>query len=67
MGLLSNPKMREKVAGLVGRYNNKLCLLFYVVGLVWFLLLAHKDVNARTYFSESALLPGELLISNAFL
>jgi len=29
-----------------------------VIGVAWFTLLAYSDLNARTYFSENALLPG---------
>lgn len=58
MGLFSDPKTRNKIASLIARYNNKLCLLCYLVGFVWFLALAYVQLNARTYFSENALLPG---------
>lgn len=58
MGLFSDPKTRNKIAGLIARYNNKLCLLCYLAGFIWFLALAYVQVNARTYFSENALLPG---------
>jgi len=60
MGLLTDPKARDKFASLVARYNNVLCVLGYIVGLVWFLALAHVQLNAKTYFSENALLPGRL-------
>jgi len=59
MGLFSDPKTRNKIAGLIARYNNKLCLLCYLAGFIWFLALAYVQVNARTYFSENALLPGK--------
>lgn len=58
MGLLSNPKTRNKIANLIAKYNNRLCVLCYLVGVIWFLALAHVQLNARTYFSENALLPG---------
>ena len=32
--------------------------LGYIIGIIWFLALAHPSVNNRTYFSENALLPG---------
>ncbi len=58
MGLLTNPKTREKISHIISRYNNKLCCLSYLVGLGWFLALAYQPLNAGTYFSENALLPG---------
>ncbi|KAK2187644.1 hypothetical protein NP493_159g04034 [Ridgeia piscesae] len=64
MGLLSNPKTRQKLMNVILRYNNKLCFVCYVVGLCWFLALAYTPFNAKTYFSENALLPG-LVKSNA--
>ena len=32
--------------------------LSYVAGVVWLCLLSDRSFNARTYFSENALLPG---------
>ena len=40
------------------KYCNKLCLLSYVAGVVYFLALAYRGLNDATYFSENALLPG---------
>ena len=59
MGLLSNPKLREKVLNFNNKYNSLLATLLYVGGLGWFLALAYQPFNAKTYFSENALLPGE--------
>ena len=64
MGLLSNPKTREKIVGVLKNHGNKLCILCYVAGLVWFFALAYKPLNAGTYFSENALLPGKLPMFN---
>lgn len=58
MGLLTNVKTRRRLVSLISAHNNKLCLLSYVAGLAWFLGLAHRPLNAGTYFSENALLPG---------
>jgi len=58
MGLLSNRKSYDKVAAFLYRYDNVLCFICFVVGVTWFILLAYSDLNARTYFSENALLPG---------
>jgi len=58
MGLLSNRKSYDKVAAFLHRFDNILCFFCFLVGITWFLLLAFSDLNARTYFSENALLPG---------
>lgn len=58
MGLLSSRKSYDKIAAFLHRYDNILCFICFVVGVTWFILLAYSDLNARTYFSENALLPG---------
>ncbi|KAJ9593199.1 hypothetical protein L9F63_015244, partial [Diploptera punctata] len=59
MGLLTDPGAgRGKLTQLLVTYHNKLCILLYVGGVAWFLILAHDNFNAGTYFSENALLPG---------
>ena len=58
MSLLSSRKSYDKVAAFLHHYNSILCFICFVVGATWFLLLAYSDLNARTYFSENALLPG---------
>ena len=62
MGLLSNPKSRQKIIGAVTKYNNILSAACYVVGVIWFIALAYPPLNAKTYFSENALLPGKTTI-----
>ena len=64
MGLLSDPKKRAKIVEAISKYNNSLCVLAYVVGVVWFLALAYQPVNNKTYFSENALLPGNIVHHN---
>ncbi|KAL3859873.1 hypothetical protein ACJMK2_010062 [Sinanodonta woodiana] len=64
MGFLSNPKQRQKIIDAVSKYNNKLCVLCYVAGVAWFLALASPYLNAQTYISENALLPG--VVGNEF-
>ena len=59
MGVLTNPKTRQKFVNFISNHNAKLCVLCYIAGLAWFLALAYKPLNASTYFSENALLPGE--------
>ncbi|CAE1241658.1 GAA1 [Acanthosepion pharaonis] len=58
MGLLTDPRQRRRFVLIISRYNNRLCALFYISGLLWFLGLAYVYLNAGTYFSENALLPG---------
>ena len=58
MGILSNPKSRKKIVDAIANYNNILCVLCYIVGVTWFVALAYTPFNAKTYFSENALLPG---------
>ncbi|XP_069676493.1 glycosylphosphatidylinositol anchor attachment 1 protein [Periplaneta americana] len=59
MGLLTDPGAgRGKLTQLLVAYHNKLCVLLYIGGVTWFIILAHDNFNAGTYFSENALLPG---------
>ncbi|XP_067652625.1 glycosylphosphatidylinositol anchor attachment 1 protein-like [Haliotis asinina] len=64
MGLLTDPKQRQRLVAIISKYNQKLSVLLYIVGLAWFFLLAYQPLNASTYFSENALLPG--LVENEF-
>lgn len=59
MGLLTDPTAGQgKLTKALLKYYAKLCVLLYVSGVVWFLSLAYAPLNAETYFSENALLPG---------
>ncbi|CAI9720428.1 glycosylphosphatidylinositol anchor attachment 1 protein-like [Octopus vulgaris] len=58
MGLLTDPRQRRRFVRIISHYNNRLCALFYISGLIWFFGLAYIHLNAGTYFSENALLPG---------
>ncbi|ELT93188.1 hypothetical protein CAPTEDRAFT_223994 [Capitella teleta] len=58
MGLINNPTTRRKLVSFISRFNSPLCVICYVVGLLGFLALAYAPYNAKTYFSENALLPG---------
>lgn len=59
MGLLTDPSTgKGKLTKLLLKYHNKLCLLLLVAGVIGFCALAHPSLNASTYFSENALLPG---------
>lgn len=58
MGLLTDAKQRQWLVRIVLRYHQKLSVLLYVGGLLWFFALAYRPLNAGTYFSENALLPG---------
>ncbi|KAM4907962.1 glycosylphosphatidylinositol anchor attachment 1 protein [Sylvia borin] len=53
MGLLSDPQCRRALARLLLRLNTPLCVLSYLAGLTWFLLL--PPLAARTYLSENAM------------
>ncbi|KDR22254.1 glycosylphosphatidylinositol anchor attachment 1 protein [Zootermopsis nevadensis] len=59
MGLLTDPGAGHgRLTQLLVTYHNKLIILLYIGGVLWFMILAHKHFNAGTYFSENALLPG---------
>ncbi|XP_058684719.1 glycosylphosphatidylinositol anchor attachment 1 protein [Poecile atricapillus] len=53
MGLLSDPQCRRALARLVLRLNTPLCVLSYLSGVTWFLLL--PALAPRTYLSENAM------------
>ncbi|KAF2352581.1 GPI transamidase component Gaa1 [Trinorchestia longiramus] len=59
MGLLTDPGMEGGwLSNLLLAHEKTLSILLYLVGVVWFLSLAHNSMNHETYFSENALLPG---------
>jgi len=60
MGILTDPnsKGRTKLGSLLTKYYKPLSWVSYLAGLVFLLVLAHPLYNAKTYFSENALLPG---------
>lgn len=58
MGLLNNEAQRNKAIKYLQKHHQKLSIILYLVGLLWFLALAYQPFNAGTYFSENALLPG---------
>ncbi|CAH0551800.1 unnamed protein product [Brassicogethes aeneus] len=59
MGLLTDPSAEQgKATKALLKYHTKLSLLLYLSGVVWFCVLAYPSMNASTYFSENALLPG---------
>lgn len=64
MGLLSDDKTRSKIVTGIRNYNNKVAFICYFAGLIWFLSLAYNPFNAKTYFSENALIPG--LVESTF-
>lgn len=63
MGLLTNPKTPVKFHSVMRKFGNKVCVLSYLAGVVSFVALAHRPLNAGTYFSENALLPGITITS----
>lgn len=47
MGLLTDPGAgRGKLTQLLVIYHNKLSIVFYVIGILWFAVLAHDNFNA---------------------
>jgi len=60
MGILTDPnsKGRTKLGSILTKYYVSLSWVSYLAGLVFLLVLAHPIYNAKTYFSENALLPG---------
>lgn len=65
MGLLSDPEYGSlKWVRILKRVHRPLCFVCYVAALVWFFMLANREFNNETYFSENALLPG--LVTNEF-
>ena len=60
MGLLTDPKRQKKIIEVISKYNNLLCVLCYLSGVLGFLALAYQPLNGATYFSENALLPGKV-------
>ena len=60
MGILTDPnsKGRNKLGSLLTKYYAPLSWVSYIAGLIFLLVLAHPLYNAKTYFSENALLPG---------
>nr|XP_053637633.1 glycosylphosphatidylinositol anchor attachment 1 protein-like [Cherax quadricarinatus] len=59
MGLLTDPGMeRSRLPALLNKYHRPICVFLYVMGIAWFVALAHNSLNHGTYFSENALLPG---------
>lgn len=60
MGILSDPSLtrNNKLGRTLAKHNRKICILFYIAGLVWFVCLADINFNHGTYLSENALSPG---------
>ncbi|KAK7006502.1 Glycosylphosphatidylinositol anchor attachment 1 protein, partial [Halocaridina rubra] len=59
MGLLTDPGVeRSRLPAMLEKHHRPICLTLYVLGIIWFLALAHNNFNHGTYFSENALLPG---------
>ncbi|XP_038046352.1 glycosylphosphatidylinositol anchor attachment 1 protein-like [Patiria miniata] len=58
MGLMTDPYTQAVLATFIGRFHKVGSLLCYVAGVAYMLALAYPTLNAGTYFSENALLPG---------
>ncbi|CAH2097898.1 unnamed protein product [Euphydryas editha] len=65
MGLLSDPEYGSvKWVRILKKIHSPLCFICYIAAIAWFFMLANKEFNNETYFSENALLPG--LVTNEF-
>ncbi|CAG9570621.1 unnamed protein product [Danaus chrysippus] len=65
MGLLSDPEYGSvKWVRVLKKVHSPLCFICYICAIGWFFMLAHREFNNETYFSENALLPG--LVTNEF-
>ena len=58
MGLMTDPNTQATLATFISRFHKPGSLLCYVAGVAYMLALAYPTLNAGTYFSENALLPG---------
>lgn len=58
MGILQKQSPYAHISYILSKLDGRACILSYVIGFAWFLALAHHKLNAPTYFSENALLPG---------
>lgn len=65
MGLLSDPEYGSlKWVKILKKIHFLLCFVCYIAAIAWFFMLANREFNNETYFSENALLPG--LVTNEF-
>ena len=58
MGLMTDPKTQATLSAFISRFYKIGSVLCYVAGIAYMLALAYPTLNAGTYFSENALLPG---------
>lgn len=58
MGLLSDSSGRDKLISFINQYGTKVGIISYLSGIIWMVLLANHEFNAKNYFSENQLLPG---------
>ncbi|XP_022080896.1 glycosylphosphatidylinositol anchor attachment 1 protein-like isoform X1 [Acanthaster planci] len=58
MGLMTDPKTQAFLSNFISRFHKAGSLLCYLAGMAYMLALAYPPLNAGTYFSENALLPG---------
>lgn len=66
MGLLIDShqsQSKRKARKYLVKFKSLICCLLYVAGIIYFCSLAHPARNHATYFSENALLPGNLTIA----
>ncbi|TPP57219.1 Glycosylphosphatidylinositol anchor attachment 1, partial [Fasciola gigantica] len=54
-------KIKSKLTKLLSGGSLFPCVIFYIAGLIWFLLLSQDELNNETYLSENALLVGQVV------
>ncbi|KAK9511283.1 hypothetical protein O3M35_005864 [Rhynocoris fuscipes] len=65
MGLLTDPSgLRGRPFQLIVKHHGLICSVLYLASLFWFGMLASDQVNAGTYLSENALLPGLVTLNS---
>lgn len=63
MGLLTDSYQspnKKKIRKYLIKFKSLICFSLYFAGIAYFVSLAHSSRNNATYFSENALLPGNV-------
>lgn len=65
MALLTDPSgLKGRPFKILVKRHKVVCVLLYILSIVWFLFLASDQVNSATYLSENALLPGLVVVGS---
>ncbi|KAI8079719.1 Gaa1-like protein, partial [Halteromyces radiatus] len=51
---------KQKLYNLINKYITPFCILLFLIGSCWLLLLPYDGYSKQTYISENALLPGQV-------